>query len=256
MEGPWRVQRSPSPRAVIDNGRFGTRTVRFETGRLARAGGSVAAYLDDETMLLATTTASGNAKEQFDFFHSRSTSRSGCMPSACIPGSFFRREGRPRPRRSSPAASHRPPLRPRPSPRACATGPGRHHRAVAQPPTTRYDVVARSTRRAPPPRSRGCRSSGPIGGVRVALTDGQWVAFPNYSDAEHSTFDMVVAGRVVGDDVAIMMVEARATDATWNLVTNEGRRRADRGGRRAGPRAARRSSGPPSEGPGDLATRP
>ena len=45
--------------AVIDNGSFGTRTIRFETGRLAQqAAGAVVAYLDDETMLLSATTAS------------------------------------------------------------------------------------------------------------------------------------------------------------------------------------------------------
>ena len=55
--------------AVLDNGSFGTRTVRFETGRLARqAAGSVVAYLDDETMLLSATTASKQPKEHFDFF--------------------------------------------------------------------------------------------------------------------------------------------------------------------------------------------
>ena len=72
--------------------------------------------------------------------------------------------------------------------------------------------------------------SGPVGGVRVSLIEGTWVAFPNFSDSERSTFDMVVAGRIVrhgdspaDDDVAIMMVEAEATDATWNLVKNEGK---------------------------------
>ena len=55
--------------AVIDNGSFGTRTVRFETGRLARqAAGSVAAYLDDDTMLLSATTAGKHPKENLDFF--------------------------------------------------------------------------------------------------------------------------------------------------------------------------------------------
>jgi polyribonucleotide nucleotidyltransferase len=50
--------------AVIDNGKYGTRTVRFETGRLARqAAGSVVAYLDEETMLLSATTASKHPKE-------------------------------------------------------------------------------------------------------------------------------------------------------------------------------------------------
>jgi polyribonucleotide nucleotidyltransferase len=54
---------------VIDNGRFGQRTVKFETGLLARqAAGSVTAYLDDETMLLSATTAGKQPKEQFDFF--------------------------------------------------------------------------------------------------------------------------------------------------------------------------------------------
>ncbi|MCA1784323.1 MAG: polyribonucleotide nucleotidyltransferase, partial [Intrasporangiaceae bacterium] len=65
MEGPDII----STEATIDNGRFGTRTVRFETGRLARqAGGAVTAYLDDDTMLLSTTTASGSPREHLDFF--------------------------------------------------------------------------------------------------------------------------------------------------------------------------------------------
>ncbi|BDZ61415.1 hypothetical protein GCM10025873_12060 [Demequina sediminis] len=54
MEGP-EIQFAE---ATIDNGRFGTRTVRFETGRLAQqAAGTVAAYLDNDTMLLSATTA-------------------------------------------------------------------------------------------------------------------------------------------------------------------------------------------------------
>src|SRR5690606_18903015 len=61
--------------------------------------------------------------------------------------------------------------------------------------------------------------SGPIGGVRVALIDGQWVAFPTHHELERATFDMVVAGRVLDDgDVAIMMVEAESTKDTLKLV--------------------------------------
>ncbi|MFN2310347.1 MAG: hypothetical protein ABR553_11640, partial [Gammaproteobacteria bacterium] len=74
----------------------------------------------------------------------------------------------------------------------------------------------------------GLPFSGAIGAVRISLIDGQWVAFPNYSDNERSTFDMIVAGRVVSDgagadDVAIMMVEAEATTSTWDLVRNQGK---------------------------------
>ncbi|MGA8044946.1 MAG: polyribonucleotide nucleotidyltransferase, partial [Dermatophilaceae bacterium] len=89
-------------------------------------------------------------------------------------------------------------------------------------PDVQYDVLAINAASAATQIS-GLPFSGPIGGVRVSLIDGQWVAFPNFSDAERSTFDMVVAGRVVGDDVAIMMVEAEATTSTWDLVRNQGK---------------------------------
>ncbi len=55
--------------AVIDNGKFGKREIRFETGRLARqAAGAAAVYLDDQTMIFSATTASKTPKDQFDFF--------------------------------------------------------------------------------------------------------------------------------------------------------------------------------------------
>ena len=84
-----------------------------------------------------------------------------------------------------------------------------------------YDVIAinaasMSTQLA------GLPFSGPIGGVRVALIEGQWVAFPNHSDLDKATFDMVVAGRISGDDVAVMMVEAEATVHTINLIKDGG----------------------------------
>src|SRR5438270_13885290 len=82
--------------ATIDNGSFGTRTIRFETGRLARqAAGSVVAYLDDDTMLLSATTASKHAKEHFDFFPLTVDVEERMYAIGKIPGSFFRREGRP-----------------------------------------------------------------------------------------------------------------------------------------------------------------
>jgi polyribonucleotide nucleotidyltransferase len=65
----------------------------------------------------------------------------------------------------------------------------------------------------------GLPFSGPIGATRVALIDGDWVAFPTHSQLEDAVFDMVVAGRVTETgDVAIMMVEAESTEATWEKV--------------------------------------
>ena len=81
---------------VIDNGRFGTRKIRFETGLLARqAAGAVAAFIDDDTMLLSATTAGKHPKEQFDFFPLTVDVEERMYAAGKIPGSFFRREGRP-----------------------------------------------------------------------------------------------------------------------------------------------------------------
>src|SRR5690606_27991502 len=92
MEGP-EIQFAE---ATIDNGRFGTRTIRFETGRLAKqAAGSVLATLDDETTLLSTTTAGKHPKDHFDFFPLTVDVEERQYAAGKIPGSFFRREGRP-----------------------------------------------------------------------------------------------------------------------------------------------------------------
>ncbi|MDQ3449460.1 MAG: polyribonucleotide nucleotidyltransferase, partial [Actinomycetota bacterium] len=92
MEGPD----IHAAEAVIDNGTFGTRTIRFETGRLARqAAGSVLAYLDDDTVVLSATTASKKPKDQFDFFPLTVDVEERMYAAGRIPGSFFRREGRP-----------------------------------------------------------------------------------------------------------------------------------------------------------------
>src|SRR5690625_4685242 len=92
MEGP-NIQ---SVEATIDNGRFGERTIRFETGGLARqADGSVAAYLDGDTMLLSTTTASKTPKDHFDFFPLTVDVEERMYAAGRIPGPFFGREGRP-----------------------------------------------------------------------------------------------------------------------------------------------------------------
>src|SRR5699024_5511433 len=219
MEGP----EIHSAEATIDNGRFGTRTVRFETGRLAKqAGGSVAAYLDDETMLLSTTTAGKHPKEHFDFFPLTVDVEERMYAAGRIPGSFFRREGRPGTDAILTCRLIDRPLRP-----TFKKGLRNEVQVVisvlASHPDHQYDVVAINAASASTQIS-GLPFSGPIGAVRVSLIDGQWVAFPNFSDSERSTFDMVVAGRVVdGSDVAIMMVEAESTEATWDLVHNQGR---------------------------------
>src|SRR6185369_5124471 len=85
-------------------------------------------------------------------------------------------------------------------------------------PDTAYDVLAINAASLSTQLS-GLPFSGPIGATRVALIDGDWVAFPTHSQLEDAVFDMVVAGRVTeSGDVAIMMVEAESTEATWEKV--------------------------------------
>jgi len=206
-----------STEAVLDNGRFGTRTIRFETGRLAlQAGGSVVAYLDDQTMLLSTTTASKQPKEHFDFFPLTVDVEERMYAAGRIPGSFFRREGRPSEDAILTCRLIDRPLRP-----SFVSGLRNEVQVVVTVlslnPNHLYDVVAINAASAST-QLAGLPFSGPIGAVRVALIDGQWVAFPTHTELEKAVFDMVVAGRVVGDDVAIMMVEAEATSATIDLV--------------------------------------
>ena len=218
MEGP----EITSAETVIDNGTFGTRTIRFETGRLAQqAAGAVASYLDGETMVLSTTAVSKEPKEHFDFFPLTVDVEERMYAAGQIPGSFFRREGRPSTNAILACRLIDRPLRPAFDSRL------RNEVQVVNTilsiaPDEFYDVLALNGSSAATQIS-GLPFTGPIGGVRIALIDGQWVAFPNQALIERSVFNMVVAGRLVTteegvEDVAIMMVEAGATDTAWDLI--------------------------------------
>ncbi|HEV2781267.1 MAG TPA: polyribonucleotide nucleotidyltransferase [Actinophytocola sp.] len=210
--------------AVIDNGSHGKRTVRFETGRLARqAAGSVVAYLDDDTMLLSATTASKQPKEHFDFFPLTVDVEERMYSVGRIPGAFFRREGRPSTDAILACRLIDRPLRP-----SFVDGLRNEIQVVVTVmslnPADLYDVVAINAASAST-QLAGLPFSGPVGGVRVGLVDGQWVAFPTHDQLEKAVFDMVVAGRLVStggdgsvDDIAIMMVEAEATENVIDLI--------------------------------------
>ncbi|WP_300677592.1 polyribonucleotide nucleotidyltransferase [Nocardioides sp.] len=205
---------------TLDNGKFGQRTVKFETGLLARqAAGAVTAYLDDETMLLSATTAGKQPKDQFDFFPLTIDVEERMYAVGQIPGSFFRSEGRPGEDAILTCRLIDRPLRP-----TFKKGLRNEVQVVitvmALDPNQPYDVLAINAASMSTQLS-GLPFSGPVGGTRVALIDGQWVAFPTHSQLEDAVFDMVVAGRVTETgDVAIMMVEAEAPEQAWGLIQN------------------------------------
>src|SRR6202167_2992280 len=165
--------------AVIDNGEFGVRKIRFETGRLARqAAGSALVVLDDETTVLSATSASKQPRDNLDFFPLTVDVEERMYAIGRIPGSFFRREGRPSEDAILTCRLIDRPLRP-----SFVKGLRNEIQIVetilSLNPQHLYDVVAinaasMSTQLA------GLPFAGPIGGVRVALIRDQWVGFPTH----------------------------------------------------------------------------
>ncbi len=218
MEGP----EIKFAETVLDNGKFGTRTVRFETGRLAQqAQGAVAAYLDEETMILSATSAGKHPRDGFDFFPLTVDVEERSYAAGKIPGSFFRREGRPSTEAILVCRLIDRPLRP-----TFVEGLRNEVQIVitvlAIAPDEFYDALAINAASLSTQIS-GLPFYGPVGGIRLALIGDQWVAFPKYSQLEEAVFDLTVAGRLTTDkdgneDVAIMMVEAEATEGSWDLI--------------------------------------
>ncbi|MET0933545.1 MAG: polyribonucleotide nucleotidyltransferase, partial [Mycetocola sp.] len=218
MEGP----EIKFAEAILDNGKFGKRTVRFEAGRLAQqAQGAIAAYLDEETMLLSATSAGKHPKDNFDFFPLTVDVEERSYAAGKIPGSFFRREGRPSTEAILVCRLIDRPLRP-----SFVTGLRNEVQIVITvlsiAPDEFYDALAINAASMSTQIS-GLPFSGPIAGIRLALINGQWVAFPKASQLVDAVFDLTVAGRLVTDengneDIAIMMVEAEATEGAWNLI--------------------------------------
>ncbi|HEV3451333.1 MAG TPA: polyribonucleotide nucleotidyltransferase [Acidimicrobiia bacterium] len=191
------------------------KVLSFETGRLAPlADGAVVVQLGGTTLL--STVVTSKPREGIDFFPLTVDVEERMYAAGKIPGSFFRREGRPGEQAILTDRLTDRPLRPsfpegfRNEVQVIATILG----ADLENP---YDVASINGASAALMVS-GIPFNGPIGAVRIAHRDGEWVAHPTYQEGDESTFEMVVAGRRLADgDVAIMMVEAGGTERTWSL---------------------------------------
>jgi polyribonucleotide nucleotidyltransferase len=187
----------------------------FETGRLAQlADGAVVVQLGNTTLL--STVVTSKPREGIDFFPLTVDVEERMYAAGKIPGSFFRREGRPGEQAILTCRLTDRPLRPsfpegfRNEVQVIATILGVD---LENP----HDVASINGASAALMVS-GIPFNGPIGAVRIAHIDGEWHAHPTYAEGDQSTFEMVVAGRRLHDgDVAIMMVEAGGTEATWDL---------------------------------------
>ncbi|MFC4336535.1 polyribonucleotide nucleotidyltransferase [Salininema proteolyticum] len=203
--------------AVIDNGEFGKRELTFSTGKLAKlAQGSAVVQMDD-TVVLGTAAASKSPRDHLEFFPLTVDIEERMYAAGRIPGSFFRREGRPSENAILTCRLIDRGLRP-----SFADGLRNEVQVIgtvmALDEAHEYDVIAMNAA-SMATQLAGLPFSGPLGSTRAVHIDGRWVFFPTIEEIERATFDMVVTGRVLDDgDVAIMMVEAEATDKVMEHV--------------------------------------
>ncbi len=191
------------------------KTMSFETGRLApMADGAAVVKIGDTTLL--TTVVTDKPREGIDFFPLTVDVEERMYAAGKIPGSFFRREGRPGEQAILTCRLTDRPLRPsfpegfRNEVQVISTILG----ADLENP---HDIASINGASAALTVS-GIPFNGPIGAVRLAHHHGEWIAHPTYQEGDESTFELVVAGRRTdAGEIAIMMVEAGGTEATWEL---------------------------------------
>jgi polyribonucleotide nucleotidyltransferase len=187
----------------------------LETGKLAQLAAGAVVVKVGETTVLSTVTTS-KPREGIDFFPLTVDVEERMYAAGKIPGSFFRREGRPGEQAILTARLTDRPLRPsfpddfRNEVQVIATVLGVDLENPHDVPSINGASAALTV--------SGIPFNGPIGAVRLAHHEGAWVAHPTFQEGDRSTFEIVVAGRALDNgDVAIMMVEAGGTEASWEL---------------------------------------
>ncbi len=193
------------------------KTLTFTTGRLApQSQGAVEVSIGD-TVALVTANGDNDIREGIDFFPLTVDVEEKMYAAGKIPGSFFRREGRPTDQAVLVCRLIDRPLRP-----SFADGYRNETQVVVTvlgaDKENPHDVAAINGASAALMLS-GLPFDGPIGAVRLAYSrDGQWVPHPTYQEGDDSTFEIVVAGRAGADSgIAIMMVEAGGTEKAWSF---------------------------------------
>ena len=187
-------------------------TMTMETGRFANLVASVHSTVEGTELI--STAATAPAREGTDFFPLTVDVEERMYAAGKIPGSFFRREGRPSEDAILTCRLTDRPLRP--------AFPADFRNEVQLVSTilgvdlvNPHDIMSINTASAALYIS-GMPFEGPVGATRLAHLDGKWIANPTYQQGDESTFELVVAGRELADgDVAIMMVEAGGTPGAF-----------------------------------------
>ncbi|MGI9667010.1 MAG: polyribonucleotide nucleotidyltransferase [Acidimicrobiia bacterium] len=198
-------------------GRVGEVEISLSTGKLAQlSDGAVVARVGD-TEVLVTATAKRSIRDGVDFFPLTVDVEERTYAVGRIPGSFFRREGRASEKAILADRLIDRPLRPN-------FAEGYRHdthivgTVLAADLENPHDIVTLNAASAALTVSP-IPFEGPIGAVRLALTDGEWIAFPTYEQGEEAVFEIVVAGKKNADgEIDIAMVEAGASENGYRMV--------------------------------------
>ena len=191
------------------------KTLSFETGKLApQSQGAVVASIGGTTVL-TTANAAHDVRPGIDFFPLTVDVEERAYAAGKIPGSFFRREGRPTEDAILTCRLTDRPLRPS-FPKGFRNETQVVTTVIGADQENPHDVLSINAASAALMIS-GIPFDGPIGSVRIAYSQGgEWIPHPTYEEGDAGTFELVVAGRELDDgDVAVMMVEAGGTEKSF-----------------------------------------
>ncbi|MBC8334723.1 MAG: polyribonucleotide nucleotidyltransferase [Anaerolineales bacterium] len=189
----------------------GGRTVTFETGKLAhQAGGAVTVELD-EAMVFAATTMSDKAREGIDFLPMSVNYEERMYAGGRIPGSFFRREGRPHNEAILTSRLIDRPLRP-----LFPKGMRNDIQVLIyslSADDNPLDILALNASSAALTISN-IPWDGPVGAVRIGRVNEEFVINPTFAEMEVSDLDL----RLAGTKEAILMVECGADEVPEDVM--------------------------------------
>ncbi|GAB4422625.1 MAG: polyribonucleotide nucleotidyltransferase [Anaerolineales bacterium] len=189
----------------------GTETITFETGKLAgQAGGAVTIQLG-ESIVFASATM-GGVREGIDFFPLSVDFEERLYATGKIPGSFFRREGRPGTEAILTARLTDRPLRPL-FPKGMRNEVQIIMFSISSDGTNPLDILAINAASAALTIS-DTPWNGPVGAVRVGRIDGEFIINPTFDQIDASDLDL----RIAGTKDAILMVECGANEVPEDVM--------------------------------------
>src|SRR5215212_2213501 len=183
---------------------WGSHTVTLETGEIARQAGGAVVVSVEGTMVLATVVGAKSAKAGQDFFPLTVDYIEKTYAAGKIPGSFFKREGRPSELETLTSRLIDRPLRPL-FPDGFFNEVQVVVHVLSLNPEVQADIAALIASSAALAIS-GIPFNGPIGAARVGYVNGEYVLNPGKAQLADSRLDLVVAGT----EAAVLMVESEA----------------------------------------------